>query len=461
MFKNTNVLLAVIFVAYILLISLLGIYLKDHHLFTDEQLKISDYITTVIAVATVFIGIVAAVLTYRSLQFARRAEEGQLYITMMERYSSKEMVDALKILGSFKIRNSANLLRGIEKWSTELDDGNENANTIDEARHKVKYFYRDLMQLFQANYFSREVTKRILNTGGRYLFNDVVLPMEKFRNQLEFESEFSPFHEIHSEINKDQKPVNNGPLKKICLIPARYDATRYPGKLMEPLGGKTVIRFTYDRVSSMGIFDRVAVVTNSEVIRDEILRNNGDVIYLPEVHQSGTDRIAAAARELDVDIIVNVQGDEPFVRKQPLLDLLKVLEKSRKNDVKVASLMRLMDDDTHIRSENYVKVIVDKDMNSLYFSRSVIPCRRNTEVQAEYFEHIGVYGFTKRALLQFSELEPTPLEKVESVECLRYLENGIPIKMVKTDFLILEIDTEEDRIRAERLLKEGEVLNED
>jgi 3-deoxy-manno-octulosonate cytidylyltransferase (CMP-KDO synthetase) len=242
--------------------------------------------------------------------------------------------------------------------------------------------------------------------------------------------------------------------KKVCLIPARYDATRYPGKLMKRLGGKTVIRYTYDNVFSMQLFDYVAVVTNSIDIKNEIEAHGGNVIYNQTEHHSGSDRIAEAVDNLDADIIINVQGDEPFVRREPLVDLLKAID-IEVNDTMVASLMRPMDNESHIESSNFVKVVCDKNNLALYFSRSVIPFQKTSQPMAIYYEHIGVYAFTRKALIKFSNLKPTTLEQIESIECLRYLENGIPIKMVKTDFLILEIDTEADLELAEELIKEG------
>lgn len=240
----------------------------------------------------------------------------------------------------------------------------------------------------------------------------------------------------------------------ICLIPARYDATRYPGKLMTLLVNKTVIRYTYENVVSMNLFDYVAVVTNSDVIRDEIEKHGGNVIYMPVNFESGSDRIAAALENLEGDIILNVQGDEPFVRPEPLQDMIGSFNLEQ-NDNMVASLMRPMDNEDDVRSSDFVKVVCDKNNFALYFSRSVVPFQKKAEPKAVYYEHIGVYGFTRKSLLQFSSLEPTPLERIESIECLRFLENSIPIKMIETPYHIIEIDTEADRIKAEELIRSG------
>jgi hypothetical protein len=177
----------------LLLISLTAFSLIKTKVLTIEAIKISDFITAAIAFASVFIGVVAAILSYRSLYFARLAEEGQLYIKMMERYSSEPMITSLQTLGKFKFYHKENVEEAMQKWYADLDNKVDAAIAIDKARHKVKYFYRDLMQLYQAGYFSEKLTKRILNAGGRYVFNDIVLPMERYRNQLEFEKEFFPF----------------------------------------------------------------------------------------------------------------------------------------------------------------------------------------------------------------------------------------------------------------------------
>lgn len=241
-------------------------------------------------------------------------------------------------------------------------------------------------------------------------------------------------------------------LKIIAMIPARYAATRFPAKLMQKLGNKTVIRHTYDNTMATGLFDEVWVVTDSEIIFKEIADNGGKAKMSVKEHESGSDRIAEAVTDMAVDIIVNVQGDEPFVKKEPLEKLLKVFEGQAGKSVQVASLMQVLKEQRFIDDPNYVKVAVDKNMNSLFFSRSVIPYPRNKEMTITFYEHIGVYAFRKQALLDFTNWPMTPLEAAEKIECLRYLENGIPLKMVVTDYLGVEIDTPEDLKRAERLL---------
>jgi len=235
-----------------------------------------------------------------------------------------------------------------------------------------------------------------------------------------------------------------------AFIPARYAATRFPAKLMQALGAKTVIRHTYDNTVATGLFDEVYVVTDSEIIFNEITSHGGKALMSKKEHESGSDRIAEAIEHLAIDIVVNVQGDEPFVKTEPLEKLIAVFKDEK---VEVASLMQALTNTDLINDPNYVKVAVDKNMNALFFSRSVIPYPRNTEVAITYHEHIGVYAFKKQALLNFTNWPMSPLEAAEKIECLRYLENGVSIKMVVTSYMGIEIDTPEDLIKAAALLK--------
>jgi 3-deoxy-D-manno-octulosonate cytidylyltransferase len=240
--------------------------------------------------------------------------------------------------------------------------------------------------------------------------------------------------------------------KITAMIPARYAATRFPAKLMQQLGKKTVIRTTYNNTVATGLFDDVYVVTDSDIIFNEITSHGGKAIMSIKEHESGSDRIAEAVEDMDTDIVVNVQGDEPFVQKEPLEQLLKVFDGDAGASVQVASLMQVLKDEKFINDPNYVKVAVDKNMNSLFFSRSVIPYPRDQNSKSVYYEHIGVYAFRKQALLNFTSWPVTPLEAAEKIECLRYLEYGIPLKMVITEYMGIEIDTPEDLERAAKLL---------
>jgi len=238
-------------------------------------------------------------------------------------------------------------------------------------------------------------------------------------------------------------------LKIGAFIPARYAATRFPAKLMQLLGDKTVIRHTYENTKATGLFDEVYVVTDSEIIFNEIVNNGGKAIMSKRSHESGSDRIAEAIEDLDIDIVVNVQGDEPFVKREPLQ---KVIDVFMESTVQVASLMQVLTNPQLIEDPNYVKVAVDTKMNALFFSRSIIPYPRATDIAITYYEHIGVYAFKKQALMNFTNWPMTPLEAAEKIECLRYLENGVPIRMVVTEYMGVEIDTPEDLIKAAKLL---------
>ena len=242
-------------------------------------------------------------------------------------------------------------------------------------------------------------------------------------------------------------------MRKAAFIPARYAATRFHGKLMQKLGNKTVIRRTYENTLATDLFDNVIVVTDSNIIYNEITTHGGKAMMSKKEHESGSDRIAEAVEDLDIDIIVNVQGDTPFIQKQPLYNLLQAFEGSEGEKIQVASLMQVLKEQHFIEDPNYVKVAVDKNLNSLFFSRSIIPYPRSTDISVTYYEHIGVYAFRKQALLNFTKWPVTPLEAAEKIECLRYLENGISLKMVIVDYMSIEVDTPEDLKRAEKFLE--------
>jgi len=234
-----------------------------------------------------------------------------------------------------------------------------------------------------------------------------------------------------------------------AFIPARFAATRFPAKLMQMLGEKSVIRHTYDNTKATGLFDEVYVVTDSDIIFNEIVSNGGKAIMSIKAHESGSDRIAEAIKNLDIDIVVNVQGDEPFVKRAPLEKVLACFEDPI---VQVASLMQVLTNPASIEDPNYVKVAVDKNWNALFFSRSVIPYPRSTDHSITYYEHVGIYAFKKQALIDFTNWPISPLEAAEKIECLRYLENGVSIKMAVTNYMGVEIDTPEDLIKAAALL---------
>lgn len=241
-------------------------------------------------------------------------------------------------------------------------------------------------------------------------------------------------------------------MKTIAFIPARYASTRFPGKLMEMLGNKTIIRHTYENTKATLLFDEVIVVTDSEIIFNEIIHYGGYAIMSKKPHESGSDRIAEAVADIEVDIVVNVQGDEPFVKKELLENLLNAFKNDFTNETKVASLMYQITDDDAIINPNHVKVVVDKNNNALYFSRSVIPFQRNKNLAPVYYKHIGIYAFRKQALMSFTQWPPSLLEETEKLEQLRYLENGVKIKMVVTNESPVSIDTPEDLLFAKKFI---------
>jgi len=243
-------------------------------------------------------------------------------------------------------------------------------------------------------------------------------------------------------------------MKTVALIPARLGASRFPAKLLAILKGKTVILRTYESAVRTGLFDEVVVVTDSAEIYNEIVANGGRAVRSKGQYESGTDRIAEVAADMEADVFVNVQGDEPFVQREPLAQLLSLFDGTDGAAVQVGSLVQLLTDATLIKDPNYVKVALNLKGDALFFSRSVIPYARNTEIDIPYYEHIGVYAFRKQALMDFTRWPMTPLEAAEKVECLRFLEYGVPIRMGITQYMGVEIDTPEDLVRAEKLMDE-------
>ena len=237
------------------------------------------------------------------------------------------------------------------------------------------------------------------------------------------------------------------------MIPARYSASRFPGKLMQDLEGKSVIRRTYEATVSTNLFDDVFVVTDSDIIFDEITNHGGKAIMSKKEHECGSDRIAEAIEFMDVDIVVNVQGDEPFTEVSSLKKLIEVFKKDEMKEIDLASLMVHISDWDEINNPNTVKVIVDNNQFALYFSRSPIPYPRDENIDVKYYKHKGVYAFRKEALMDFYTLPMLTLEGSEKIECLRYLEYGKRIRMVETDVQGVEIDTPEDLERAKKLWK--------
>lgn len=241
-------------------------------------------------------------------------------------------------------------------------------------------------------------------------------------------------------------------MKVVAMIPARYSASRFPGKLMQDLGGKSVILRTYETVVATSLFDTVFVVTDSEIIRDEITAHKGEVIMSKKEHESGSDRIAEAAESIEADIVINVQGDEPFIDASSLSPLIDVFRNDFESQIDLASLKVKLTEEEDIINPNNVKVITDKKDFALYFSRHPIPYHRANDIEVNYFKHVGIYAFRKQALLDFATLPMTPLEAAEKIECIRFLEYGKRIKMIETSSKVIGIDTPEDLDKARDMI---------
>ncbi|WP_445748323.1 3-deoxy-manno-octulosonate cytidylyltransferase [Polaribacter sp.] len=242
-------------------------------------------------------------------------------------------------------------------------------------------------------------------------------------------------------------------MKIIAMIPARYSATRFPGKLMKDLGGKPVIVRTYEAALQTNLFEEVYVVSDSDVIAKAIQTVGGNVIMSKKEHECGSDRIAEAVEFMEADIVINVQGDEPFIDAVSLSKLIEAFKNDTQNVIDLASLKVQITNKEDIENPNNVKVITDNFGFAMYFSRSVIPFHRDQEIDVKYYKHKGVYAFRKAALLDFYNREMTPLEAAEKIEAIRYLEVGKKIKMIETNVESIGIDTPEDLEKAIQFLK--------
>lgn len=236
------------------------------------------------------------------------------------------------------------------------------------------------------------------------------------------------------------------------MIPARYSAARFPGKLMKDLGGKPVILRTYEAALQTNLFDDVYIVTDSEVIFKTIENVGGKAIMSKKAHECGSDRIAEAVENIEADIVINVQGDEPFIDAVSLSKLITVFKNDTKKEIDLASLKVQITQKEDIENPNNVKVITDINNLAIYFSRSVIPYYRDKGVAVKYYKHKGVYAFRKQALIDFYNTPMTPLEAAEKIEAIRYQEIGKKIKMVETDVEAVGIDTPEDLAKAIQFL---------
>lgn len=244
-------------------------------------------------------------------------------------------------------------------------------------------------------------------------------------------------------------------MRIIAMIPARYSASRFPGKLMKDLGGKPVIVRTYEATLKTNLFNDVFVVTDSDLIFNTVTEVGGKAIMSQKEHDCGSDRIAEAVENMEVDIVINVQGDEPFIDEISLRKLIDIFKNDPEQKIDLASLKVKLEGSDEITNPNNVKVIVDKEDFAMYFSRSPIPYARNKEIEVVYYKHIGVYAFRKSALIDFYNTSETPLELSEKIEGIRYLEVGKRIKMVETTTPVVGIDTPEDLEKAKAILNNG------
>jgi 3-deoxy-manno-octulosonate cytidylyltransferase (CMP-KDO synthetase) len=240
-------------------------------------------------------------------------------------------------------------------------------------------------------------------------------------------------------------------LKIIAVIPARYASTRFPAKLIQDLGGKPVIVQTYLATLATNLFDEVIVATDHEIIYNLLQKHHVNVVMTKDTHESGSDRIAEVIENIECDVVVNVQGDEPFVSKENLQNLIDVFKNDDEQAIDLASLMFEIKDVDAINNPNNVKVVIDKNLKALYFSRAAIPFARDGKSLVSYYQHVGVYAYRKQALLDFTKWNVSDLENTEKLEQLRYLDHGKTIQMVITNHVGVGIDTPQDLDKARKL----------
>jgi 3-deoxy-manno-octulosonate cytidylyltransferase (CMP-KDO synthetase) len=243
-------------------------------------------------------------------------------------------------------------------------------------------------------------------------------------------------------------------MKIIGVIPSRYSSTRLPGKPLKDIGGKTMIQRVYEQVKQAKLLDEVLVATDDKRILEEVERFKAKAVMTSSNHPNGTSRIAAVTKDMDVDIVINIQGDEPFIRPEIIDELAEILIKD--DSIPMATLCYELHEEEKFKDENVVKVVRDVNGFALYFSRSLIPYPRQ-KVDFKVYEHIGVYGYRISFLEKFVELENTPLSIIESLEQLKALEYGYKLYVVETkyNYNALSIDTIEDLEEARKIVKEG------
>ena len=237
-------------------------------------------------------------------------------------------------------------------------------------------------------------------------------------------------------------------MKILGIIPARYGSTRFPGKPLVDIDGKTMIQRVYEQAKQTTLLSDVVVATDDELIFNEVNRFNGKVVMTSNVHQSGTDRCAEVINKLteSYDVIINIQGDEPFIDPKQITQLCNCFLDEK---TQIATLIKKIDNPTELFNENKVKVTFGANHFAIYFSRNAIPFFRGEERENwlnkhDYYKHIGIYGYKTEILIKITALKPSSLELTEGLEQLRWLENGFNIKVAETELEAISIDTPED-----------------
>ena len=236
-------------------------------------------------------------------------------------------------------------------------------------------------------------------------------------------------------------------MRIVAAIPARLNSSRLPKKLLRDICGKTLITRTYEATLNSNLFDDVLVITNSPEIIAELESSKVKYIFDDANYQTGTDRIAGVASKIEADIIINVQGDEPFINSNTIESILNTFRHDKENNIKIVSVMTPIKDDQELKNPNNVKVFTDVSNNAIYFSRHPIPFKIDLNISKAH-KHVGIYAFRKKSLIEFAKLNVGELESSEKIEALRLIENDIKIKMINSNDTFIGIDTEEDIQKA-------------
>ncbi len=239
-------------------------------------------------------------------------------------------------------------------------------------------------------------------------------------------------------------------MKTVAILPARLGSTRLPEKPLADINGRSLIQRVYENVSSYSFLDKVIVATDSEKIIEEVKRFNGIAMMTSKDHQSGTDRIAEVAKDIETDIIINIQGDEPFIDSEIISKAFLPFKNGFRG---ISTLKTKIENEKELKDKNIVKVVCDKEDNALYFSRSFIPFVRDNDIKIDHFRHLGIYAYDKQTLLKFTALPMCDIEKAEKLEQLRALYSQIPIKVSEVVYAGIGIDTPDDLEKARILLR--------